>query len=318
MRAAERSQWPRLAGGRYPGLPYVMLTVLLLVSSACGAVFSLLPADRLAYAYEVAATVFFLILAAAVWFVGPRIPGGWGLDVGLALAGLALVGSVTVAMSPQAQVLVALAMTLYAVCAAYFLPLIRFLGLVGVLLSGYGVALAINPLLNPIYFAVIAMLTLAVTGVVGVLVTQLKEQAVTDGLTGALNRRGLLAMSEYVLADLERGHIASVALIDIDAFKQYNDEHGHLAGDEVLKEVADGLKAGLRGGDVIARFGGDEFVILLRGVGPIEAEAVLLRVAESLPEVRWSVGVVAWRPDQTFDDVLADADGRLYAAKHAR
>ncbi len=295
-----------------------MLTVLLLVSSACGAVFSLLPADRLAYVYEITATVFFLILAVAVWFVGPRIPRGWGIDVGLILAGIVLVGSVTVAMSPQAQVLVGLAMTLFVVCAAYFLPLVRFFGLVGVLLTGYGVALAVNPLLNPVYFIIIAMFNLAVTGVVGILVTQLKEQAVTDGLTGVLNRRGLLVMSDYVRADLARGHIASVALIDIDAFKQYNDEHGHLAGDEVLKEVADGLKAGLRGGDVIARFGGDEFVILLRGVEPIEAEAALLRVAESIPRVRCSFGVAGWQQDQTFDDVLAEADRRLYAAKHAR
>lgn len=59
-------------------------------------------------------------------------------------------------------------------------------------------------------------------------------------------------------------------------------------------------------------------MILLRGVEPIEAEAALLRVAESIPRVRCSFGVAGWQQDQTFDDVLAEADRRLYAAKHAR
>jgi len=296
-----------------------LLTVLLLVSSACGALFSLLPASRTAYLYDIAASMYFLLLAMGIWFVGPRIPRGWGLDLGLALAGIPLAGAATVAMSPQAQVLVGLTLMVYAVCASYFLPLARYLVLVSVLLVAYGAALAINAQLNPIYFVIIAVFTVAVTGVVGVLVSQLRAQAVTDGLTGVLNRRGLLVMSELVQADLARGHgVVSVALIDLDDFKRYNDEYGHLAGDQALREVAQHLRAALRGSDVIARFGGDEFAILLRGVDPGEAEDILSRIANSGVDVRWSAGVVPWESGQTLDSALAEADQRLYAAKHAR
>lgn len=317
--STDQSQWPRLAGGRYPGLPYVMLTVLLLVSSACGALFSLLPASSTAYVYDIAASLYFLLLAVAVWFVGPGIPRGWGVDLGLALAGIPLAGAAIVAISPQAQVLVGLTVLVYAVCASYFLPLPQYIVLVSVWLVAYGAALAINPKLNPIYFVIIAVFTVAVTGVVGVLVSQLRAQAVTDGLTGVLNRRGLIVMSELVHADVARGHsVVSVALIDIDDFKRYNDEHGHLAGDQVLRQVAQHLRSGLRGSDVIARFGGDEFVILLRGVDPGEAEEILSRIAASGVDVRWSAGVVPWEPGQTLDSALAEADRRLYAAKHAR
>ena len=76
LQATEGFSWPRLAGGRYPGLPYVVLSLVLLVSSACGAIFTLLPADNMALAYNVMATLVFLVAAILVWFLGPRLPGG--------------------------------------------------------------------------------------------------------------------------------------------------------------------------------------------------------------------------------------------------
>ncbi len=178
LRDSEQSQWPRLASGRYPGLPYVVMTIVLLVSGISGALFCMLPADPDALLYGAGATTLLLVAAVLVWFVGPKVPNGWGLDAGLAVPGLVVVGAASVAMSPQAQVLVALAMMLFGIVAAYFRPLLRCVAFVMAMLIVYGIALLANPLLNPVYFAVIAMFTCAVSGVVAVLVTQLRAQAV--------------------------------------------------------------------------------------------------------------------------------------------
>ncbi len=115
LRDSEQSQWPRLASGRYPGLPYVVMTIVLLVSGISGALFCMLPADPDALLYGAGATTLLLVAAVLVWFVGPKVPNGWGLDAGLAVPGLVVVGAASVAMSPQAQVLVALAMMLFGV-----------------------------------------------------------------------------------------------------------------------------------------------------------------------------------------------------------
>ncbi len=319
LRESERSQWPRLAAGRYPGLPFVVLTLVLLVSGLCGAIFCMLPADADALLYGAAATTLLLVAAVLVWFVGPRVPNGWGLDAGLAVPGLVVVGAASVAMSPQAQVLVALAMMLFGIVAAYFRPLLRCIAFVIAMLIVYGLALVANPLLNPVYFAVVAMFTCAVSGVVAVLVTQLRAQAVTDGLTGVLNRRGLLAVSAFINADLLRGHgPVSVAIIDVDDFKAYNDAHGHFAGDQVLVGLARKLQEGLRGSDVIARFGGDEFALVLRGVTQQEATTVLSRIADRSAKTTWSMGVAQWLPGQSLEMALANADRKMYAAKRTR
>jgi diguanylate cyclase (GGDEF)-like protein len=91
-----------------------------------------------------------------------------------------------------------------------------------------------------------------------------------------------------------------------------------MAGDELLKGLARGITSGLRTSDIIARYGGDEFVVILRGVDVDDAEAALSRVAEAFTAARWSTGVTEWEAGETLDDALAEADRRLYAAKHAR
>jgi diguanylate cyclase (GGDEF)-like protein len=282
-------------------------------------VFALLPADSRAFAYEVTATLIFLVAAILVWFFGPNVPGGWALDIGLAVPGVVLVGAASVAMRPQAQVLVGLSAILFGVVAAYFRPLWRSIALLVLLLVTYGVALLVNPLLNVVYYGIIVVFTTAICGFVAVLVAQLREQAVTDGLTGVLNRQGLLALSSLVRADLQRGHgPVSLALIDIDDFKEYNDRYGHMMGDGLLTGVAQAIARGLRAGDVIARFGGDEFVVILRGVGVDDARAALDRVAGEFTAAQWSAGVTEWEAGETLDTALAEADRLLYAAKQAR
>jgi diguanylate cyclase (GGDEF)-like protein len=144
----------------------------------------------------------------------------------------------------------------------------------------------------------------------------LTQQAETDPLTGLSNRRAL----ELALDGLHPGDV--VWVLDLDHFKRVNDAGGHQHGDAVLVDFARTLRAAARAGDVVARFGGEEFVLVLRGEkGGSAAESVLGRVRALWPQlhpsITWSAGVCTHQPGRTADDTLADADAALYRAKRA-
>ncbi len=157
---------------------------------------------------------------------------------------------------------------------------------------------------------------------------RLAHLALHDPLTGLPNRRGLGAALGTTLARLGHGG-PPVALLylDLDGFKGVNDALGHEAGDYVLGEIADRLRACLRAGDTPARLGGDEFAILLAGAGPTEVRAIAARVVAMLAlpvpigtataTVSASAGVALAAAGETADDLLRRADAALYAAKHA-
>ena len=105
-------------------------------------------------------------------------------------------------------------------------------------------------------------------------------------------------------------------MIDIDRFKAFNDDHGHVAGDRLLQECASAWKRQIRPGDLIARYGGEEFAVLLRNCSLRDATAVLERVRLATPEgVTCSVGVDERRFPDTPDAIVARADAALYRAK---
>ncbi len=153
-------------------------------------------------------------------------------------------------------------------------------------------------------------------------------RAATDALTGLPNRR---YFDEYLglLARRRRAEDRiGVLMVDIDRFKRLNDTYGHAVGDHVLREVAQAIAGAVREGDVPARFGGEEFVVLLRNPGPRVAAEVGERVRRAVadldlrrlgvPGVSVSVGVaVAERPDAELDEVVDEADRALYRAKRA-
>jgi two-component system cell cycle response regulator len=157
---------------------------------------------------------------------------------------------------------------------------------------------------------------------------RLTEQALTDDLTGLANRRhGERQLEREVALAVRKGHDLGVVRVDVDHFKAINDVHGHQAGDRVLAEVAQRLSEAVRGGDLLARWGGDEFVAIL----PATERAGVLRAAERLrasvasqpvhvddtaEAVTISVGWAHWAGD-TPGDLLARADRALYAAKDA-
>ncbi|MEN9799696.1 MAG: hypothetical protein RL653_3393 [Pseudomonadota bacterium] len=156
--------------------------------------------------------------------------------------------------------------------------------------------------------------------------------SITDPLTGAPNRRHLFQRMEIEVARAHRfGTQLSVLMVDIDHFKQLNDQNGHRAGDEVLQRVAGLLGSNLRKVDLLARYGGEEFMVLLPQVPKEEATGVaekLRRLVSETPDeygpgqplgrVTISVGVANLPVDATDQDKLVDcADSALYAAKRA-
>ncbi|WP_422749382.1 sensor domain-containing diguanylate cyclase [Mycobacterium sp. WMMD1722] len=149
----------------------------------------------------------------------------------------------------------------------------------------------------------------------------LKHSATTDPLTGLLNRRAWDDRVEALLADPHRrGGALTIAVLDLDNFKHYNDTHGHRAGDALLHRFAAAASTALRRDDVLARWGGEEFVVALpdlpaRAVTE-RAEHVLARLAQCIPYGQTcSVGYTVHRPGEAVIDAVERADEALYRAK---
>lgn len=159
---------------------------------------------------------------------------------------------------------------------------------------------------------------------------RLAEMAHTDPLTGLANRRQFEANLDSALAAVARyGGPCSVALIDVDDFKQYNDAHGHLAGDALLKTLAEVMRGQVRGSDLLARYGGEEFGLIMPGTGRAEAQLTAERLrtrvdayvfseATSQPGGRLTISAgVSAAPHDGMDahTLLRRADEALYTAK---
>lgn len=156
---------------------------------------------------------------------------------------------------------------------------------------------------------------------------RLSDEVATDALTQIANRRGLTLAFETERARLEReGGQLSVGLLDIDNFKRLNDSLGHAAGDQALIALAGHVRKSLRPVDVVARFGGEEFVVLLPGTPVEEGQQTLTRLQRLLSAslfmhedqevfVTFSAGVTAYRSGEALQEALERADEALYEAK---
>ena len=150
-----------------------------------------------------------------------------------------------------------------------------------------------------------------------------------DQLTGALNRRGLEEEYERACAASERRREPlSVALLDIDDFKALNDTHGHQTGDEALVHLAKVIKSTVRPTDVVCRYGGEEFVVLLPGSRLEDAVTAMTRLQRELTKrfflrdnqrilLTFSAGVAERRMRETRDETIGRADGAMYVAKRS-
>ncbi|HWP35108.1 MAG TPA: sensor domain-containing diguanylate cyclase, partial [Thermodesulfobacteriota bacterium] len=158
----------------------------------------------------------------------------------------------------------------------------------------------------------------------------LKQISITDGLTGLLNRH---YFEERLTEELDRAvrtrSRVSLAMLDIDGFKLFNDTHGHLAGDEALRLVAATVRAAVRSMDIVARYGGEEFAVILPETGRTEASAIAERIRREVERLTFDVegepyqltisaGVAEFPEDATgVRELLTHADKALYAAKAA-
>jgi diguanylate cyclase (GGDEF)-like protein len=159
--------------------------------------------------------------------------------------------------------------------------------------------------------------------------SQLRRMSETDELTGAYNRRKLLEELEVKFREFRRyGDPTALLMMDVDHFKRVNDKHGHIAGDTVLRSTVQLCMEQLRDVDVFARFGGEEFVVLLPHTELEEAAETAERLRQRVADhyfahenrrisVTISIGVsVLDRQDQGFESIIKRVDDALYEAKH--
>lgn len=151
------------------------------------------------------------------------------------------------------------------------------------------------------------------------LLVEVEALANSDALTGLPNRRTL---NEQLPREMARALRAEsdlcLAILDLDYFKAYNDTHGHLAGDEMLRRCAIAWDSELRGEDTIVRFGGEEFLVVLPDTRPDLAIEIVERLRAATPaEQTCSAGIACWDLSETVEDLVDRADSALYRAKEA-
>lgn len=259
-----------------------------------------------------------VLLASGTYWWGDRLPR-WVLFAENSVITIINSFLVTQAATTGGAMIDAFAYIWLSVYTAAFFPRLwlPFATLVSV---GFGVALLFTDL--PGMFTAWLLLTISVMTASGV-VSQVSRIMVgrmsTDSLTGALNRSGLAEAARRL--SLRRRSTSSrqvtVAALDLDGFKAVNDRTGHAAGDRLLADAATAWRAVLRHDDVLARVGGDEFIVLMPDTSSTEATTVLDRLRASHP-VAWSAGLATWHTDEPIEACIQRADRELYAAKHAR
>jgi diguanylate cyclase (GGDEF)-like protein len=259
-----------------------------------------------------------IVTGCAVWWFAARI-SLIGFEVLAAGGSLVTSALIAHASSHGGMMLAAFAYPWIAIYAAHFFPR-RAVNAQALLISAaFGAGLLLSGLPHvAIYWVVVTVTIWSICILLGNLSESLRMQAGTDHLTGLLNRSGFLAaaLRERALAD-RTGAPLSVALIDLDQFKEVNDRDGHAVGDRLLADLARQWRQRMRPSDILARHGGDEFVLLLPGTWPSGADAALERLRGGEDTVGWSVGISEWSPGEGLDAPLARADKQLYEAKLA-
>lgn len=195
----------------------------------------------------------------------------------------------------------------------------------GISLTGLFLSIIIPATLAPLfeYRALTTLLQLDIAE------EKLKITSTIDDLTQAYNRRHFFEVAGQELARAKRyGGIFSVAIMDIDNFKSINDKYGHLAGDQILREVSGICDKNIRLPDIFARYGGDEFIFLFPQTNKEKAREGLERVRASISKhlshyenfeikTNVSIGIAEFSSKASLiDDVLKEADKSLYQAKH--
>jgi diguanylate cyclase (GGDEF)-like protein len=256
-------------------------------------------------------------VAGLVWWRGARLTDR------AVHAALVLAAVLVAALASQfvtAVGIVALGPVIITLClfSGWFLPLpaARVQATVTLLLATGGAVLA-APTGFGIPWLFLVVTAAILTEIQGRLAEQLRRAATTDPLTGLVNRRAWEAEAGRVLSHaLRTGEPVTIAVLDLDHFKEVNDRAGHEAGDALLRELAARWSAELREADLLGRYGGDEFVLCLPGTDASGAGEILGRLT-ACHAFRWSAGTATAGRGDTLSTLLSRADAHLYAQKRS-
>lgn len=256
--------------------------------------------------------------ALLVWFVVPRI-GPRAFDGSLIVTAVVIALSTTAAANWRSQMIAALILLMLGVLTAFFVPLPRMWIILGIQMAIFAIALAVDHHdTTPWSYVVLGVTNVVLAAAVSRVGRSMREEAGHDPLTEVLNRHGFEDQAHLVEALARRaGNRIFVGFLDLDAFKRFNDEHGHDAGDRLLADVAHGWSGALRAGDLLVRWGGDEFVVVLAARSLEEAEAVVSRLRAVHP-APWTYGITEWLDGERIESVIARADAALLSAKARR
>jgi diguanylate cyclase (GGDEF)-like protein len=307
---------PRRTPARSPEVK--ALTALLCGAAACLLAAVLFPmSDRAPVTVGYWTLGLAVALAVGTYWFGDRVPR-WALIV--ENSAITVINSflVTQAATTGGAVIDAFAYLWLTVYTAAFFPKL-WLPFATLVSASFGIALRFTDL--PGMFTAWLLLTISVMTAAAVVsqVSRIMQRGMsTDALTGALNRSGLAEAARRLhLRRRRSARQVTVAALDLDGFKAVNDQTGHAAGDRLLADATAAWRAVLRHDDVLARVGGDEFIVLMPNTSAAEATSVLDRLRDSHP-VAWSAGLASWHTDEPLEACLQRADRELYAVKHAR
>jgi diguanylate cyclase (GGDEF)-like protein len=263
-------------------------------------------------------------LGAALLFGAPRPLPRWLLQLVIAMGTVLICLCVYFSHQPGAYA----AMFVWVVLVSGFffpgrptaLQLIWLLGVYAVVLysiPSLGYSPLTRLLLTAIAYGTAAGVISWLSGATMRRVEHSEARARTDPLTGVANRRWLDQELSRELAWARRhGSPLCAAIIDLDDFKRFNDEHGHLAGDRLLVSVVEAWRSAVRPSDLLARVGGDEFMLVMPECPVESARAVLERIAAATPcGASCSAGLALWHETEGSLDLFQRADTALYAAK---
>lgn len=258
------------------------------------------------------------LIALGVWAKGKRMPL-IAFELTIALGTILISTIIAAATTNGGMTLTAFAYPWVAVYSAQFFPRRAVILQTALIAVCFGAGLILDRLPNTEISWLIVTGTVGCTSLIlGNLNESLRRQTETDQLTGLLNRKGFLAAATRQRAQADRsGEALTLVVIDLDDFKEVNDGEGHAAGDALLAALGIAWRSRLRAGDVLARHGGDEFVLLLPATKAKDANEALRRLDVSELQIKWSAGISEWREGEDIDACLARADRELYLAKQA-